>query len=62
MIPRPYYYFDLECAASLFGCGMLGTGTVVDARADDIDAYIAFAAARNLRPTMPSTRMCMRII
>ena len=51
MIFRPYYYFDLGCAAYLFGCGTLGTGAVVDARADDIDAYIAFAAAKNLRLT-----------
>jgi hypothetical protein len=45
MIFRPYYYFDFGCAAYLFGCGTLGKGTVVDARADDIDACIAFAAA-----------------
>jgi hydroxyacylglutathione hydrolase len=51
MIFRPYYYFDLGCAAYLFGCGTLGKGTVVDARADDIDAYIAFATAKNLRLT-----------
>jgi hydroxyacylglutathione hydrolase len=51
MIFRPYYYFDLGCAAYLFGCGTLGKGTVVDARAEDIDAYIAFAAAKNLRLT-----------
>ena len=29
MIFRPYYYFDLGCAAYLFGCGTLGTGAVV---------------------------------
>jgi hydroxyacylglutathione hydrolase len=51
VIFRPYYYFDLGCATYLFGCGTLGKGTVVDARADDIDAYIAFAAAKNLRLT-----------
>jgi hydroxyacylglutathione hydrolase len=51
MIFRPYYYFDLGCAAYLFGCGTLGKGTVVDARADDIDSYITFAAAKNLRLT-----------
>jgi hydroxyacylglutathione hydrolase len=51
MIFRPYYYFDLGCAAYLFGCGTLGKGTVVDARADDIDAYIAFAAKKGLRLT-----------
>jgi hydroxyacylglutathione hydrolase len=51
MIFRPYHYFDLGCAAYLFGCGTLGKGTVVDARADDIDAYIAFATAKNLRLT-----------
>ncbi len=51
MIFRPYYYFDRGCAAYLFGCGTLGKGTVVDARADDIEAYISFAAAKGLRLT-----------
>jgi hydroxyacylglutathione hydrolase len=51
MIFRPYHYFDLGCAAYLFGCGTLGKGTVVDARADDVDAYIAFAADKGLRLT-----------
>jgi MFS family permease len=37
MIFRPYYYDDLGCAAYVFGCGTLGKGAVVDARADDID-------------------------
>jgi hydroxyacylglutathione hydrolase len=51
MIFRPYYYSDLGCAAYLFGCGTVGKGAVVDARADDIDAYIAFAREKNLRLT-----------
>ena len=51
MIFRPYYYFDLGCAAYLFGCGTLGKGTVVDARADDIDAVHRVCAAKNLRLT-----------
>jgi glyoxylase-like metal-dependent hydrolase (beta-lactamase superfamily II) len=51
MIFRPYYYYDLGCAAYLFGCGTLGKGAVVDARADDVDAYVAFAAAKGLRLT-----------
>ncbi len=51
MIFRPYYYFDRGCAAYLFGCGTLGTGTVVDARADDIESYITFAEAKGLRLT-----------
>src|SRR5262245_10241801 len=51
MIFRSYHYFDKGCAAYLFGCGTLGKGTVVDARADDIDAYIAFAADKGLRLT-----------
>jgi hypothetical protein len=41
MIFRPYYYLDLGCAACLFGCGSVGKGAVVDARADDVDEYIA---------------------
>ena len=51
MIFRPYYYYDLGCAAYVFGCGTFGKGTVVDARADDIEAYINFAAAKGLRLT-----------
>jgi glyoxylase-like metal-dependent hydrolase (beta-lactamase superfamily II) len=51
MIFRPYYYYDLGCAAYVFGCGTLGKGAVVDGRADDIDAYIEFADAKGLRLT-----------
>ena len=51
MIFRPYYYYDRGCAAYVFGCGTLGKGAVVDARADDIDAYIEFADAKGLRLT-----------
>lgn len=51
MILRPYYYFDLGCAAYLFGCGTLGRCTVVDARVDDIEAYAAFAASKGMRIT-----------
>jgi glyoxylase-like metal-dependent hydrolase (beta-lactamase superfamily II) len=35
MIFRPYYYYDKGCAAYLFGCGTLGTCTVVDPRAGE---------------------------
>jgi glyoxylase-like metal-dependent hydrolase (beta-lactamase superfamily II) len=51
MIFRPFYYYDLGCAAYVFGCGTLGKGAVVDPRADDIDAYIEFADAKGLRLT-----------
>jgi glyoxylase-like metal-dependent hydrolase (beta-lactamase superfamily II) len=51
MILRPYYYFDLGCAAYLFGCGTLGRCAVVDARADDVDAYEAFASTKGMRIT-----------
>jgi hydroxyacylglutathione hydrolase len=51
MIFRPYYYYDTGCAAYLFGCGSLGKCAVVDAQAGDIDAYIAFAAAKGMRIT-----------
>jgi hydroxyacylglutathione hydrolase len=49
MILRPYYYFDLGCAAYLLGCGTLGRCAVVDARLDDVDAYVAFAASKGMR-------------
>ena len=51
MIFRPYYYFDKGCAAYLFGCGTLSRCAVVDARVEDIDSYIAFAAGKNMRIT-----------
>lgn len=51
MIFRPFYYYDLGCAAYLFGCGTLGACAVVDPRADDVEAYIAFAAAKDMRIT-----------
>jgi glyoxylase-like metal-dependent hydrolase (beta-lactamase superfamily II) len=51
MIFRPFYYFDLGCAAYLFGCGSLGRSAVVDARADDVESYLAFAEAKGMRIT-----------
>ncbi len=51
MIFRPFYYFDLGCAAYLFGCGTLGKCAVVDARTDDVEAYAAFATAKNMHIT-----------
>ena len=51
MILRPYYYDDHGCAAYVFGCGTLGKCAVVDARMDDVEAYAAFAAKKNLRIT-----------
>ena len=51
MIFRPYYYFDLGCAAYLFGCGTLGRCAVVDARVDDVEAYAAFASSKGMRIT-----------
>jgi hydroxyacylglutathione hydrolase len=49
MIFRPFYYYDLGCAAYLLGCGALHKCAVVDARADDVDAYVAFARAQDMR-------------
>lgn len=51
MIFSPFYYHDLGCAAYLLGCGTLGTCAVVDPRADDIDSYLAFAGAKQMRIT-----------
>jgi hydroxyacylglutathione hydrolase len=51
MIFRPFYYYDLGCAAYLFGCGTLGKCAVVDPRADDVDTYVAFADAKKMRIT-----------
>jgi hypothetical protein len=49
VIFRPFYYYDLGCASYLLGCGTLGTCAVVDPRADDVDAYVAFARAKKMR-------------
>ena len=51
MIFRPFYYYDKGCAAYLLGCGTLGTCAVVDPRAEDIEAYVAFAAAKHMAIT-----------
>jgi glyoxylase-like metal-dependent hydrolase (beta-lactamase superfamily II) len=48
MIFRPFYYYDIGCASYLLGCGTLGKCAVVDPRADDVDAYIAFARAKKM--------------
>ena len=51
MIFKPYYYFETGCAAYLFGCGGLGKCAVVDPHEEDIDAYLGFAASKDLRIT-----------
>jgi glyoxylase-like metal-dependent hydrolase (beta-lactamase superfamily II) len=51
VIFRPFYYYDHGCAAYLLGCGTLGKCAVVDPRADDLDAYVAFARAKQMRIT-----------
>lgn len=51
MIFKPYYYFETGCAAYLLGCGSLGKCAVVDAHERDLDDYIAFAAAKEMRIT-----------
>jgi hydroxyacylglutathione hydrolase len=51
MIFRPFYYYDMGCAAYLLGCGTLGKCAVVDPRADDVNAYVAFADAKKMRIT-----------
>lgn len=51
MIFRPFYYFDLGCAAYQFGCGTIGRCAVVDPRADDVDSYVAFATSKQMRIT-----------
>jgi hydroxyacylglutathione hydrolase len=51
MIFRPFLRFDTGCAAYVLGCGGLGRCAVVDPRADDVDAYIAFAAEKKMAIT-----------
>ena len=51
MIFRPFYTFETGCAGYLLGCGGLGKCAVVDAHERDIDAYNAFAAAKEMQIT-----------
>lgn len=51
MMFRPFYYYDIGCAAYLLGCGTLGKCAVVDPRADDVDRYVAFAGTKKMRIT-----------
>jgi glyoxylase-like metal-dependent hydrolase (beta-lactamase superfamily II) len=51
MIFRPFYYYDLGCAAYLLGCGTVGLCAVVDPRAEDVESYVTFAAAKKMRIT-----------
>jgi hydroxyacylglutathione hydrolase len=51
MIFKPYYYFDTGCAAYLFGCASMGKCAVVDPQARDVNSYLEFAAAKDMRIT-----------
>ena len=51
MIFRPFYYDDMGCAAYLLGCGTQGQCAVVDARTDDVEAYVRFAHDKGMRIT-----------
>lgn len=51
MIFRPFYTFETGCAGYLLGCGGLGECAVVDVHEHDIDACIAFAAAKAMQIT-----------
>jgi len=51
MIFRPFYYYETGCAAYLLGCSSLGQCMVVDAHEHDINAYIEFAAAKDMQIT-----------
>jgi hydroxyacylglutathione hydrolase len=51
MIFRPFHYFDTGCSAYVFGCGTVGRCAVVDPQERDVDAYVAFAAAKGMTIT-----------
>ena len=51
MIFRPFFDFEHGCAAYLFGCGGQGLCAVVDARQPEVEEYIAFARAKEMRIT-----------
>ncbi|WP_053238723.1 MBL fold metallo-hydrolase [Sandaracinus amylolyticus] len=48
---RPFLRFDTGCASYVLGCGGLGRCAVVDPRADDLEAYVAFAESKGMRIT-----------
>jgi len=51
MIFRPFHYFDTGCAAYVFGCATAGKCAVVDPQARDVETYLEFAAAKDMRIT-----------
>lgn len=51
MIFKPFYYYETGCAAYLFGCGGQGVCAVADPQEKDVDSYIEFAKAKNMRIT-----------
>jgi glyoxylase-like metal-dependent hydrolase (beta-lactamase superfamily II) len=51
MFFRPFYRFETGCAAYVFGCGGKGLACVVDPHEADVDAYVAFAASKDMRIT-----------
>ncbi len=49
MIFKPFYRFEIGCAAYLFGCGGQGIACVVDPQEADVDAYREFATSKGMR-------------
>lgn len=49
MIFKPFYYFNTGCAAYVLGCGGLGKCAVVDPQERDSDAYLDFAASKDMK-------------
>ena len=49
MIFKPFYRYETGCASYVFGCGGLGECAVVDPHESDVDDYIAFARAKEMR-------------
>ncbi len=51
MIFRPFQRFESGCASYVFGCGTVGACAVVDPLEADVDAYLDFAAAKEMKIT-----------
>ncbi len=51
MIFRPFHDFDTGCSAYVFGCGTVGRCAVVDPQEGHVDAYLAFAASKDMAIT-----------
>jgi hydroxyacylglutathione hydrolase len=51
MFLKPFYRYETGCAAYVLGCGGRARCAVVDPREEDVDAYVDFAASKDMHVT-----------